>query len=73
MHDQVHCLIGGTMCTVEFASAPEFFLHHGFIDKIWEDWQKEVCPTSMHSFGGFAKRCQVRDRGFYAGDFHPEQ
>ena len=19
---------------------PEFYLHHGFIDKIWDDWQK---------------------------------
>ncbi|XP_031566331.1 uncharacterized protein LOC116301419 [Actinia tenebrosa] len=39
-HDTVHCLIGGTMCEQDSAAAPEFFLHHGFIDKIWEDWQK---------------------------------
>lgn len=42
LHDQVHCLIGGTMCTTESASAPEFFLHHGFIDKIWNDRQKRT-------------------------------
>lgn len=42
LHDQVHCLIGGTMCSVESASAPEFFLHHGFIDKIWDDRQKRT-------------------------------
>lgn len=29
------------MCSQESASAPEFFLHHGFIDKIWDDWQKK--------------------------------
>ena len=23
------------------AGAPEFLLHHGFIDKIWADWQKK--------------------------------
>lgn len=40
LHDVVHCLIGGTMCFNDSASAPEFFLHHGFIDKIWDDWQK---------------------------------
>ena len=28
------------MCTTDSASAPEFFLHHGFVDKIWADWQK---------------------------------
>ena len=39
LHDTVHCLISGTMCTADAASAPEFFLHHGFIDKIWADWQ----------------------------------
>ena len=34
-HDLVHCVIDGTMCTPDSASAPEFFLHHGFVDKIW--------------------------------------
>ena len=41
LHDNVHCQIGATMCTIEAASAPEFFLHHAFIDKIWDDWQKK--------------------------------
>ena len=27
------------MCSFDAASAPEFFLHHGFIDKLWADWQ----------------------------------
>ena len=39
-HDEVHCIIGGTMCSFDSAAAPEFFLHHGFVDKIWWDWQK---------------------------------
>ena len=29
------------MCTLDAANAPEFFLHHGFIDKIWADWQNK--------------------------------
>ena len=41
LHDLVHCLIDGTMCSLDSASAPEFFLHHGFIDKLWDDWQKK--------------------------------
>lgn len=41
LHDVVHCLIDGTMCSLDSAAAPEFFLHHGFIDKLWDDWQKK--------------------------------
>ncbi len=41
LHDAVHCIIGGTMCTQESANAPEFLLHHGFIDKLWADWQNK--------------------------------
>ena len=41
MHKNVHCGIGATMCDSEASSAPEFFLHDAFIDKIWDDWQKK--------------------------------
>ena len=27
------------MCSIDSANAPEFFLHHGYVDKIWHDWQ----------------------------------
>ena len=27
------------MCALNSANAPEFFIHHAFIDKIWADWQ----------------------------------
>ena len=39
LHDAVHCNIGGTMCTSEAANDPIFFLHHGYVDKMWSDWQ----------------------------------
>jgi len=29
------------MSTRESPNAPEFFFHHGFIDKIWGDWQEK--------------------------------
>ena len=40
LHDQAHGWIGGTMNSVDAAYAPEFFLLHGFIDKLWSEWQE---------------------------------
>lgn len=50
LHDDVHCRISGTMCTLQSASAPEFFLHHGFVDKIWDDWQKRSISNRFAYF-----------------------
>lgn len=41
LHDGMHCLINGTMCSTKSAEAPEFFFHHGFMDKIWADYQMQ--------------------------------
>ena len=44
LHNSMHCRIGGkrgTMCSKLSANAPEFLLHHAFVDKIWADWQKK--------------------------------
>lgn len=63
LHDVVHCLIDGTMCSIDSASAPEFFLHHGFIDKIWDDWQKKSDAHKnafFPSVNGFMPGTQVR-------------
>ncbi|CAB3984903.1 tyrosinase-like isoform X2 [Paramuricea clavata] len=49
-HDLVHCRIDGKMCTIDSATAPEFFLHHGFVDKIWWDWQKQ---SNAHKFNTY--------------------
>ncbi|XP_046858741.1 tyrosinase-like [Xenia sp. Carnegie-2017] len=40
-HNNVHCYISGTMCLNNAGFAPEFFLHHGFVDKTWWDWQNK--------------------------------
>ena len=29
------------MFTFNSAAAPEFFLVHAFVDKLWDDWQKK--------------------------------
>ena len=43
-HDSVHTSIGGVMSTITKASNdPIFFTHHGNVDKIWGDWQKQSC------------------------------
>ena len=49
-HNEVHCKIGGTMCTKSSAAAPEFFPHHAFIDKIWSDWQKKGSRNKFNTF-----------------------
>lgn len=50
-HNSVHCAIGGTMCSSRAAEAPEFFLHHCFIDKLWNDWQK-LDPANVLAYSG---------------------
>ncbi len=39
LHDSVHCLVGGTMCSARSSNDPVFFSHHANIDKIWSEWQ----------------------------------
>ena len=50
LHNTVHVRIGGTMVTRESTNAPEFFLHHGFIDKIWGDWQEKGHSYKIHHY-----------------------
>ena len=56
LHDLVHCLIDGTMCSLDSATAPEFFLHHGFVDKIWNDWQKKSESHKNVFFSNMSQR-----------------
>lgn len=37
-HDRGHNFIGGTMGTSASPRDPIFFLHHNFVDKLWQDW-----------------------------------
>ena len=47
LHDHGHCVINGTMCTRASSNDPIFFLHHGFIDKLWHEWQQKG-PEYLH-------------------------
>ena len=59
-HDEVHCIIDSTMCTLDSATAPGFFLHLGFVDKIWCDWQKLSPHTnSTHILSAKLSACRA--------------
>ena len=47
---------GGTMVTGSSANAPEFQCHHGFVDKIWADWQKKSSTNLNAHFPGINKK-----------------
>jgi len=65
LHDYVHCLIGGHMCSFDSAVAPEFALHHSFMDKIWMDWQTRSSAHLNAHFPGVATNMPG------AGGLHP--
>ena len=44
------------MCSSKSAEAPEFFLHHGFIDKIWADYQHQSRVKKFAYFSSINRR-----------------
>lgn len=38
VHSGPHVWVGGTMATGASPADPVFYLHHGMIDKLWQDW-----------------------------------
>lgn len=53
MHNTVHCTIGGTMCSIDAATAPEFILHHARCDYDWALWQ-QLSPAHVTTYSGNA-------------------
>ena len=51
LHDSVHCIVGGTMCSARAANDPIFYSHHSNIDRIWFDWQ-ELSPAHEAYYTG---------------------
>jgi tyrosinase len=51
-HNLGHVFIGGTMNSASSPRDPIFFLHHGFVDKLWQEWEdrdnavQSVLPTT---------------------------
>jgi hypothetical protein len=55
IHNIAHVRVGGTMVQGWSPEAPEFFLHHGHIDKLWNDWQNKGSPyLNAYSFSSNA-------------------
>ena len=53
------------MCSFDSAVAPEFALHHSFMDKIWMDWQRR---SSAHLNAHFPR---VANNMPGTGGLHP--
>lgn len=69
LHDTVHCRVGGTMCAHNSANAPEFFLHHAFIDKIWADWQEKSAAHREAYFPNLSSDFLMREAQFHPRDY----
>jgi len=41
IHNTAHTNIGGDMATMLSPREPAFFLHHGYIDQLWDRWQRK--------------------------------
>jgi hypothetical protein len=51
-HNAGHQFVGGTMIPTESPRDPVFYLHHNFVDKLWQDWEdKESAIKSTFSVG----------------------
>lgn len=55
------------MCTTVSTNAPEFFLHHAFIDKIWANWQEYSNEHMTVHFQNI--RSIMRETGYSPADF----
>ncbi|XP_065845323.1 uncharacterized protein [Oscarella lobularis] len=51
LHSPVHLGVNGTMRGESSANAPEFFLLHSFLDKLWSDWQAKGADCSNQYTG----------------------
>ncbi|KAI8055752.1 hypothetical protein BDF22DRAFT_763107 [Syncephalis plumigaleata] len=50
-HGNVHNGINGQFSTMRSPDDPLFWLHHGFVDKLWADWQN-LRSSNFRSYGG---------------------
>lgn len=54
IHNMVHWLIGGDMGSMSSPRNPEFFLHHAYIDRLWDQWQRKS-DAHMEAYGDFPR------------------
>ncbi|MBK5344556.1 tyrosinase family protein [Pseudomonas sp. TH49] len=66
LHNPVHAWIGGSMAQATSPNDPIFFLHHCYLDLLWERW-KHQHPTTP----GFASAAGLPDMSDTLLVFHP--
>lgn len=49
LHNPVHTWIGGDMATASSPNDPLFFLHHCYLDLLWERWRQQHSATAPFS------------------------
>ncbi|MGF6200211.1 tyrosinase family protein [Pseudomonas laurylsulfatiphila] len=49
LHNPVHSWIGGDMTTASSPNDPMFFLHHCYLDLLWERWRRQHPTTPPYS------------------------
>lgn len=51
LHNSIHGTLGGDMATMSSPNDPIFFMHHAFVDKMWDYWQTHNPDIAMdHPF-----------------------
>ena len=48
LHNPVHRWVGGNMALASSPNDPIFFLHHCYIDLLWENWRKQHPTTAPY-------------------------
>lgn len=61
VHSGAHRWVGGTMRSSASARDPVFYLHHTYVDKIWDEWQKND-PSHV---SGYLRDDMLRYDGTY--------
>jgi len=58
IHNGPHNRIGGHMASLLSPRAPEFFLHHGYIDQLWDRWQRKSA-NHLTAYDTFSSTAQL--------------
>ena len=64
-HNDFHDAVKGTMANhVTASNAPEFWLHHSFLDKLWHDWQSKGVQYKYHY--NYLSNCKMPLTRYYS-------
>lgn len=62
VHGFIHVGIGGDVATMHSPNDPVFFLHHFYVDKLWNQWQQAHPNETQYDSGEyFTKKVSLQD------------